>query len=343
MPAHSGRTQTYLHSMGHFHPETVIRNEFLERLDIGTSDEWILARTGIRSRHTVLSLEYICATRNRDPRAAGEASRYSNGETGCFAARMALERAGLVPSDIGMVLCGTSAPRTGSPAEACLIADRLGISAPSLDINSACCTFAAQLSVISRMAPESTPDFILLVHPENLTRAVDYTDRSVAVLMGDGTTAAIVSRRVPSRVRIGPVALESDPASWRRVSIPCMGHLQQEGGAVQNFAIRKMTEMIGYLRGQAGESFWFVGHQANLPMLQSVCARAGVDPARHLFNVDRYGNCGAAGSASVISEYFPRFRPGDRVAVAVVGAGLTWGGFLIEFQGEDNGNAAENA
>jgi 3-oxoacyl-[acyl-carrier-protein] synthase III len=339
LQTHSETQPLYLHSLGHFHPETVIDNRFLERLDIGTTDEWILARTGIRSRHTVLSLEYICATRNRDPRAADEASRYSNAETACRAAGMAIHRAGLVPAEIGMVIAGTSAPRMGSPAEACLISDLLGISPPSLDINSACSSFTAQLLVISMMAPESMPDFILLVQPENLTRAVDYTDRNTAVLMGDGTTAAIVSRRVPSAVMIGPVTMESDPGSWRKVAIPCMGHLDQDGSAVQNFAIRKMTGLIGQLREHARENFWFVGHQANLPMLQSVCARAGVDPAMHLFNVDRRGNCGAAGSASVISEYFPRFHSGDQIAVTVVGAGLTWGGFLIEFGGEDNGNA----
>jgi len=321
----------YLHSAGHFHPENVIDNRFLERLDIGTDDEWIVARTGIRTRHTVLPLEYICATRNRDPRAADEASRYSNAETGCRAAQMALARAGLTPSDIGMVIAGSSAPRIGSPAEACLIADHLGISAPCLDINSACSAFVAQLRLISMMSADHTPEFVLLVHPENLTRTANYSDRSTAVLMGDATTAAIVSCRVPSGIRIGPVSVASDPASWRKVTIPCIGHLQQQGGAVQNFAIRKMCGTVAEFQAHTRDGFWFIGHQANLPMLQSVCARTGIDSARHLFNVDRHGNCGAAGCISVISERFAQFRPGDQIIAAVVGAGLTWGGCLIEF------------
>ncbi len=322
----------YLHSLGHFRPETVIDNRFLERLDIGTDNEWIVCRTGIHTRRTVLPLEYICHTRNRDPRASDEASRYTNDETGARAAAMALERIGLDPSDIGMVIAGGSAPRMGSPSEACLIADRLGISAPCLDINSACSSWAAQLRVLSMMSPDSAPDFILLVHPENLTRAVDYTDRQTAVLMGDATTAAIVSLRVPAQARLTGLTLQSDPSGCRKVTIPSRGVLQQEGGAVQNFAIRKMSGMVEQLRPMASSDFRFVGHQANLPMLQSVCARAGVSPTAHLFNVDRYGNCGAAGAASVISERFEQFRPGDEVLVAVVGAGLTWGGFLIQFR-----------
>jgi 3-oxoacyl-[acyl-carrier-protein] synthase-3 len=324
----------YLHSLGHYHPENAIDNGFLERLDIGTSNEWIVSRTGIRTRHTVLPLDYICATRNRDPREADEASLYNNAETGYCAAKMALDRAGLEASHIRMVIAGGSAPRMGAPVEACLIAERMGISGPCFDVNSACSTFGVHLRVLSMMAAEAAPDFVLLVQPENLTRATNYSDRRTAVLMGDCTTAAIVSHRIPSAVRISHVMMESDPSAWRKVTIPCRGHLQQEGAAVQNFAIRKMAMLVERIRRQAQPGFWFVGHQANLPMLQSACCRAGVDPSKHLYNVDKRGNCGAAGAASVVSERFAQFRPGDEVLVATVGAGLTWAGFLLEFNGK---------
>jgi 3-oxoacyl-[acyl-carrier-protein] synthase-3 len=184
------------------------------------------------------------------------------------------------------------------------------------------------------MAAEAAPDFVLLAHPENLTRAVDYSDRRTAVLMGDCTTVAIVSHRIPSAVRIRHITMECDPSAWRTVTIPSMGHLRQDGGAVQNFAIRKMAALVQRLGEQAAPGFWFVGHQANLPMLQSACSRAGVDPSKHLYNVDKRGNCGAAGAASVLSERFAQFRPGDEALVAMVGAGLTWAGFLVEFNGE---------
>jgi 3-oxoacyl-[acyl-carrier-protein] synthase-3 len=324
----------YLHALGHFHPETAIDNHFLEQLDIGTSDDWIVQRTGIRRRHTVLSLEYICSTRNRDPRASDEASRYSNAETGCRALHMALDRARLAPEQIGMLIAGGCAPRMGAPAEACLISELAGIAAPSLDLNSGCSTFAAQLHLLSMMSPEAAPDFIALVQTENLTRVTDYSDRSTAVLLGDCTTAAIVSHRVPAPVRITHTTLQSDPAAWRKVTVPSMGHMRQEGGAVQNFAIRKMSHAIEQIRPHAGADLHFVGHQANLPMLRSVCARAGVDESKHFYNVDRRGNCGAAGAVSVLSERFAEFRPGDHVAVAVVGAGLSWGSLLMQFDKE---------
>ena len=96
----------HLHGLGHFHPENEITNHFLEELDIGTTDQWILERTGIRSRRTALSLDYIRETRNRDLRAATEASAWSTAQMGARAAEMALERAGVAREDVGLVLSG---------------------------------------------------------------------------------------------------------------------------------------------------------------------------------------------------------------------------------------------
>src|SRR5262245_55745694 len=109
-------------SVGHFHPETVLDNAFLECLDIGVDASWILERVGIRSRRTVLPLEYIRITKNQDPRAADDAAMYSNAETGARAARVAMDRAGITPSQIGMIIAGGCSPSYSIPAEACVIA-----------------------------------------------------------------------------------------------------------------------------------------------------------------------------------------------------------------------------
>jgi 3-oxoacyl-[acyl-carrier-protein] synthase III len=321
----------YVHGVGHFHPENIIDNQFLESLDIGTSDQWILQRTGIRRRNTVLPLPYIAETRNRDSRGADEASLYSNAETGFRAAKMALQRAALQSSDIGMVIAGGSAPRMGSPPEACMIAEKLGIACPAFDLNAACPTFAVQLRLVSLMNPDSLTDFVLVVNPENLTRIVNYNDRSTAVLIGDCTTAAIVSSKVPARAVVKHSLHESDPLGWNKVTIPSTGHLSQDGSAVQNFAIRQSVSMVQSLRLQASGNTCFIGHQANLPMLKSVCNRAGIEPDRHFFNVDQQGNCGAAGAPSVFSTRWECWQPGDEIAMAIVGAGLGWAGLLISF------------
>ena len=137
----------YLHGIGHFHPENVITNRFLEDLGIGTDEAWILERVGIRERRTVLSLDYIRQTKNRDPRAAHEASLYRNAETAAAAARMAIERAGLRPDDIGLVISGCCTPFCSTPAEAATVAAELGIDATCFDVNSACTSFGMQIDL----------------------------------------------------------------------------------------------------------------------------------------------------------------------------------------------------
>ena len=106
----------YLHGLGHFHPENEISNQFLEDLDIGTSDQWIIDRVGIRSRRTVLPLEYISETRNAEPRVAMEVALYSNAELGRRAAELAISRAGIEKSDVGMLIGGSSVMDTTTPA-----------------------------------------------------------------------------------------------------------------------------------------------------------------------------------------------------------------------------------
>lgn len=327
----------YVHGVGHFHPENVIDNAFLEQLDIGTTDSWILERVGIRSRRTVLSLDYIRHTRNRDPRAAGEASLHSNAQTGADAARMALQRAGLQAADIGLVIAGGCSPQWSIPAEACTIAAELGVDAYAYDVLSGCSTFAAHLHHLANTRPETLPDYVLIVQAENNTRTIDYNDRNSAVLWGDASTAAVLSGRHFARAQVRQTHMRSDPAGWNRVRIPVAGHFAQDGRAVQGFAIRRGTEAVQALRRGASDAAgtpFFVGHQANLLVLEGICRRAEIDAQQHLYNVDGFGNCGAAGAPSVVSQRWQEFAEGDQVAVAVVGAGLTWGGALIEFSAD---------
>jgi 3-oxoacyl-[acyl-carrier-protein] synthase-3 len=329
---HSGSLS--LISVGHFHPATILDNEFLVSLDIGVDKDWIINRVGIRERRTVLPLDYIRETKNRDPRAAAEASAFSDAQTGAKAACHALMRAGLSAKDIGMVIAGGCSPQLSIPAQACLTAAELQIECPAFDVNSACSSFAAQLHLLSAMRPETLPEYILLVNVENTTRTVDYNDRRTAVLWGDCTSAAIVSPRSPGRASIEASVLHSDPSGWKNVVIPAGGHFRQEGNSVQSFAIRKTVETLSELAtGLAPENQpVFIGHQANALMLESVCRRAEIPPERHFFNVDRFGNCGAAGAPSVLSENWEKIK-GGYVSVVVVGSGLTWGGALLHFSG----------
>ncbi len=325
----------FLHGLGHFHPENEISNDFLESLDIDTTDAWIMERVGIRTRRTTLPLDYIRTTRNRDPRAAQEATLYTHAEAGRRAAGMALARAGITAADVGLVVAGSSVMDTATPAEACNIARALGIEAPALDINSACTSFFAQLWVLSLMRPEAVPPFVLVVVSEAVTRAVDYADRASAVLWGDGAAAAVVSLRVPGRARILDAALASSPEGADRVVVPRTGHFRQDGRVVQMFAIKKTAQLLAKLqaeRREPGRRFHFVGHQANLRMLEAVCRQCDVASDRHHSNVEWYGNTAGAGAPSVLSMRWNDWTAKDDVAVVGVGAGLTWSSYLLRFE-----------
>lgn len=327
----------FLHALAHFHPENVIDNRFLEELDIGTSDEWILERVGIRERRTVLPLDYVRATKNADPKAGQEAALYSNVETGRRAALAAIERAGLRPSDIGMVVAGGCCPEMQIPAEACRIAQALGLEVPAFDINSACSSFGAQLHLLGSMS--GLPRFVLVVNAENTTRTVSYADRATAVLWGDATSAAVVSAEVPARARIVETTLASSPAGAGSVVIPRFGHFTQDGSAVQRFAIKTTEACLSALLpgararlAESGGRLRFVGHQANLLVLESVARRAELAPGEQWHNVESFGNTGAAGAPSVLSQHWDELRPGDTVILAVVGSGLSWSSMRIDVE-----------
>ncbi len=328
----------HLHALGHFHPENEITNRFLEGLDIGTNDEWILDRVGIRSRRTVLSLDYIRETRNRDLRAAAEAAQYTTSELSARAAALAIERSGIDRSAIGLVLSGSSASDSQCPADATWLARHLGLEVPAFDVNSACTSFLAELNLLSMLDPAKVPDFVLVAGVDAVTRTCDYSDRSTAVLWGDGATAAVVSTRIPGRARILGTKLEASPAGCDKVVIPRAGYFRQEGKTVQAFAIRKTARMLLELREGfevPGRRFHFVGHQANLRMLESVCRRCEIPEDRHHSNVEWFGNTGAASSGTVISMHWDKWEPRDDVAVCGVGGGLAWARYLIRFGADE--------
>ena len=149
----------YLHALGHFHPETVLDNHFLSSLDIGVDVKWIEDRVGIVERRTTLPLEYLRQTRNQEPRAAAEAAHTTATQMSVGATRMALERAGLDASQLGMIISGGCSPEMQIPADSSRIANALGIGATCFDLQSACSSFASQIHFLNQMRPEALPDY----------------------------------------------------------------------------------------------------------------------------------------------------------------------------------------
>ena len=324
----------HVHGLGHANPGNEISNRFLEELDIGTNDEWIMERVGIRARRTVLPLEYIRETRNQDLRAGREAAEMDNAQLTARAARQAIQRAGIDVADVGLVITGGSAADDLCPATACGVARELELEVPAFDVQSACTSFYVQLWLLSQMRENALPDYVLISGCDTLTTTVDYGDRNSAVLWGDGAAAAVVSLRVPGRAQVVGNTLESSPTGYAKVLVPRQGHFSQEGRAVQMFGIKRMSNCVRRLRESFGETdrdFHFVGHQANLRMLESVRAQCEIPHEYHHTNAEWFGNTGAASAASVISTLWDKWKPRDDIAVAGVGGGLSWSSYLLRF------------
>jgi 3-oxoacyl-[acyl-carrier-protein] synthase III len=323
----------YLHGIGHFHPENVITNTFLESLDIGTTVDWIMERVGIETRRTVLPLDYLVRTKNADPRETDKVRLYSDAQMGGKAARMALTRAGLKVEDIGMVISGSSLPQYLTPADASTVACDLGIDVPCFDINSACGTYGVQMCYLDSVKPEKLPPYILVTNIEASTTTIDYSDRRSAVLFGDCATASILSATAPSNKTFSDCKMASKPTMWNKAVVPRWGYFHQDGNAVQGYAIRKTTDGLRNLLASAPKAdrnrFFFIGHQANLGVLETAAERSGVSPKNHWYNVHRFGNVGCAGGPSVLSQHWDDLRGGDHVAMSIVGAGLTWTQMLL--------------
>jgi 3-oxoacyl-[acyl-carrier-protein] synthase III len=315
--------------LGSHLPARVVSNDELA-LTLDTSDEWIRTRTGIRQRHVA---------------APGEATS----DLAAAAGKAALADAGLGIEDVTTILVATTTPDHTVPGTAPLVAAQLGTNAAAFDLNAACSGFVYGLRVAAALATTTGP--VLLIGAETLTRVVDPADRSVRVLFGDGAGAVVL---VPDeRASIGPFDLGADGADpsmlWTEaggVRSPVDGasladgrhYLTMRGGDVYRHAVSRMTAAAAGVLEQAGRTVddvdLFVGHQANIRILDAVRQRLGVPADRTHVTVDQHGNTSAASVPLALADARDRgrLRPGDEVLLAAFGAGLTWGACLLTWQ-----------
>ena len=330
---------TYLHAMGHFHPENLLPNSFFDSLEIGSDGSWIEDRTGIRSRRSVL-----CADDIRDLRferktlqqLRDEGRVMSIADLSIEAWKVLITRyPDLDPKTIDTLICGTSIPDFDIPANACTIAAKLGWSCLSFDANSACSSFVLDLHVARQMISTGAQKTMAIFNPERYSLRMDYTDRNSCILFGDGCSAAILSSEArPGSLRVIDTLLYSDPSGYDLVKVPESQCFSQNGKAVQKFAITRTIEVTEQILARNNllpkDIKYFTGHQANLRMITSAADRLGIHTDHHLHNVAELGNQGSAGAPSVLSMNWDRFEKGDLIVLAVVGSGLTWGATLLE-------------
>jgi 3-oxoacyl-[acyl-carrier-protein] synthase-3 len=319
--------------MGASHPEEVVSNAFIEDLDIGTNEQWIVEKIGIETRVSSLPIDYIEKTRNSDPREAQKVARVSATQLGVAAARQAMERAGITPEQVGLVICNCCTPDEVSPSEGQRIARELGIDAKAYDVLSACPVFALHMDHLSRFREETLPEYVLCLSTAVLTQNVNYNDRSDSAIWGDGAAAWVVSAQHEGKLALLDSLFTADPTRCDAVVVDTFGHFHQDGRAVRDFSVRQTVRLIKRLEKEF-ELDWsrdlFVGHQANRTMLDQITRNRKIPDENHWHNVTSIGNQAGAGAPATLAEHWDEITPGRKIAIAVVGAGLSWGSLLFE-------------
>ncbi len=322
--------------LGHYHPQHKISNLFFESLDIDTTDAWIKERTGIESRYCVLTEEHIKALRTGETsieqlRASDAFQTIADlSEEPWQIAKQRLNK-GLTPE---LLICGTSVPDYYIPAHSSVIAEKLALPCVNFDAQTACSSFITNLAIAQGMMATQSIKSTAIFNIERYSLTMNYQDRQSCILFGDGATAAIVEDTASHGLKVLDILLDADPQGYDHVKIPTNDYFSQNGARVQKFAVSKTCDISKKILEKnqitINDIRYFIGHQANLRMLQSVCSRLQLNDEQHLFNVNTHGNQGAAGAPSVLSTHWDQYETGDIILVAVVGSGLSWGAALLQ-------------
>jgi len=295
---------------------------------LDTSDDWISTRTGIRARHI-----------------AGPADT-----TAIMAARAgtaALERAGRRPDEVDLLVVATTTPDRSCPATAADVAGLLGTRAAACDVNAACAGFVTALHLALPAVATGTSRVALVIGSERMTSLVDPTDRSTAVLFGDGAGALVLETPAAEEAEdaaTGPgmitSVLDGDAALVPHLEVPHgQRWLHMDGPEVFRAATRGLadsgTEALRRAGATVDDVAWYVPHQANRRIIDAVAGRLGLDVDRVVLTLDRHGNTSAASVPLALAEAADdgRLQPGDLVLASAVGAGMTWGSILLRWGG----------
>ncbi len=329
----AGRPTT-INSLATYVPPRLLTNADLETM-VDTNNDWILQRTGIRERHIV------------EP-------GVGTSDLAKEAALQAIQRAGLTPADIGLIVVGTVTPDMMFPSTACLLQHKIAATrAWGFDLSAACSAFTYSLTAASQIVASGGVEHALVVGADVMSSIIDYKDRATCVLFGDGAGAVVVSAaRNDSDGAILDYEHEIDGGGGPALCMPAGGSLRpashetvdqrlhyvkQDGQQVFKFAVRKTEEISRRILERNGlgpdDLALFVSHQANRRIIESATERLGVPPDKVIINIERFGNTTAATIPLALNDAIctGRLRKGDLILLASVGAGFTVGAVLVRW------------
>lgn len=319
--------QSRLTALGFYAPQKIVTNQDMMSI-VETNEEWILSRTGIKSRHYTAEGEFTSDM--------------------CVEAARDLEkRSGTSLADVDMVLVSTVSPDQPMPSMACQVQYRLGLTAGAMDIYAACAGFTYAVVVAQGLIASGNYRKILVIGADNLTRVTDFTDRSSCVLFGDGAGAVLIEaaehgnlgRSVTGAYGEGGADLYISGFAdvINGVEVVKSGKIVQNGRKVFKWAVTTVSEQIKVLAEKNGITLdqidWLVPHSANLRILEALSNETGIPMSRFLESIVDFGNTSSASIPLALGNGIEKglLKSGDKVMLFGFGGGLAYAGVVIDW------------
>jgi len=318
-------------AVGGYVPEYVLTNAELEKI-VETTDEWIQSRTGIRERRIL----------------KGEGLGTSDMAT--EAVKELLQKKGLSPLDIDLVICATTTPDLQFPATANIISDKVGMkNAFGYDISAACSGFLFALTTGAQFIETGRYKKVLVIGGDKMSSILNYEDRATCIIFGDGCGCVLLE---PDENGFGIIdsVLKSDGAGRAHLHQKAGGsakpasietvmnkehYVYQEGQTVFKFAVKNMADVAAEImerNGLTSESVtWLVPHQANKRIIDATRERMSLDPEKVMINIERFGNTTNGTLPLCLWEWEKKLKKGDNLVLAAFGGGFTWGATYIRW------------
>lgn len=309
---------------GSAHPACSKTNDDLAKI-MDTSDEWIYSRTGIKSR-------YVCTDETIT-------------DVAVAAAESALENSGIGASELDGIICTTIRGDYFTPSLACCIQERIGARCPAFDMNAACTGFLYALDTADGFFVRKRVKKLLVVSCENMSKLLDWKDRSTCCLFGDGAGAVVLAEgegllsiRVAAYGSKDVMFIPNVSGNSPFNRAPCPPSvLTWRGHDVYRFAVGEMASQLEAAIRDAGlkqeDVTWVLPHQANLRIIDAAKKRLNIPTERYCVNIERYGNISSAAIPILMDELNRKgtFRPGDILTMVAFGGGLTSGACVIRW------------
>jgi 3-oxoacyl-[acyl-carrier-protein] synthase-3 len=317
-------------SVGAYVPKKIVTNHDLEKI-VDTSDEWITQRTGIKTRYFV--------------------EDEVTSDLAYEAAKIAIKRANLEAKDIDMLILATISPDYfAMPSTACVVAEKLGITAPAFDIAAACTGFIYALAQAKAFIESGVYKNILIIGAETLSKIVDFKDRTTCVIFGDGAGAAVISATEDKNEAIIDIDINADGKYKDYLITPGRGvkygcntneiYLKMRGNETFKVAVKTLSQSVRDILKRndmtSDDLTWFVPHQANYRIIDAVARAIKMPAEKSVLTVGKYGNTSSASIPMALNEMYEagKLKKGDIALLDAFGGGFTWGSALIVFAGK---------